>query len=293
MHRHYSNFTILILFISISFLFSHNAFAGWEVGLKGGSDSNINRAVEDSLNDTYMTGFLSFTREPSDGTDTDWSLNLFLEGTNYADSSDLNCVVAGIMPSIIFYPSTKWSVSISPFIEAIEVKDEEQSSFAFGGEVSIKQLWGQKYYTGEYFVYTDSRADIDIYSYKEKAVGLYAGINWTDAFWSEIGYGFSRGDSFRAVEEVYTIPVVTSQIGNQGGTGGQGGAGQNNSPRYSEVYNSYIINEPVDCQTIGVNMGYQFTSHIFSFINYSYTTYKGNAGNSKTHTGTIGVGYSF
>lgn len=308
MHRNYLNFILSALFTSIFILASIDAFAGWETGAKAGYDSNIDRAVEGGMSDSYMTGFLSFMREPGEGTDTDWSLKVGLEGARYADSTYLNYGTASLAPAIIFYPGPSWRVDISPFINATRVSDEEQSAVAAGGELSMKQLLGRGFYVGEYFVYTDSRADVDIYSYKEKAAGLYAGRNWTDAFWSEIGYEFSRGDSFRAVEEVTTTEVITSQIvasqagsGGNGGNGGQDGAGQGadrqggmgSSSRYSQAYNEYIINEPVDRQTIGVNMGYQFTSHVFSFVNYAYTTYKGDAGTSKSHTGAIGIGFNF
>lgn len=299
MPRHHFNFILSTLFTSIFLLLSLDAFAGWETGAKAGFDSNVDRAVEGGTSDSCMTGFLSFTRAPEKSSGTDWSLNLALEGTGYADSSELNYGMASMTPAIIFYPHTKWSINLSSFLQAKEVSDEEQSAVAFGGGINMRQLWGQRYYTGEYFLYTDSSADVDVYSYKEKAAGIYAGMNWTKAFWCEIGYEFSRGDSFRAVEEISATQVVMSQIiMSQGGTGGGmgGGTGQGamgSPPRYSDAYNAYLINEPVDRQTIGVNMGYQFTSHIFSFINYAYTSYKGDAGESESHSGTIGIGYNF
>ncbi|MBN1628079.1 MAG: hypothetical protein JW944_16290 [Deltaproteobacteria bacterium] len=296
--------SIIFIFILLS---SPPAFSGWETGAKAGYDSNIDRAVKGGISDTFMTGFLSFTREPKEDTGTDWSLNLGLEGARYAESTFLNYGMASITPSIIFYPHAKWRVDILSFAQAIAVKDEEQSSVAFGGEISMKQLWGPRYYTGEYFIYTDSKADVEIFSYKDKAVGVYAGVNWTDAFWSEIGYEFSRCDSFRAVEEIINTEIVASQIfisqaGNGGqGNNGNGGTGQEgkgqygtgNSPRYSEAYNEYIISEPVNRQIAGINTGYQFTRHVFSFINYAYVSYKGDAGDSVSHTGVIGVGYTF
>jgi hypothetical protein len=303
MHRSRLNFILSTLISCMFTLLSHNAFAGWETGAKAGYDSNIDRAVDGGISDSYMTGFLSFMKNPGEGTKTDWSLNLSLEGTHYAESAYLNSGMACIKPAIIFYPLPRWRVNISPFINATVVSDEEQSALAVGGELGMKQLLGRRFYIGEYFIYKHSRADVDVYSYKEKAAGAYAGVNWTGAFWSEVGYEFSRGDSFRAVEEIITAQVITSQIvmsqagvGGQGGTGSQGGSGQGNmgnSPRFSQSYNEYIINEPVDRQTIGINMGYQFTRNIFSFINYAYTTYKGDAGTSKSHTGTIGIGFNF
>ncbi len=308
MHRYHFNLLLLTVLASIFILSSHDVFAGWETGAKAGYDSNIDRAVEGAMSDTFMTGFLSYSREIGEGTGADWSISLGLEGARYADSTYLNYAMASIKPAIIFYPNNRWRIDISPFIQATGVSDEEQSAFAAGGEISTKQLWGRRYYSGEYFVYTDSRADVDIYSYREKAAGAYAGVNWTDAFWSEISLEFSRGDSFRAVEEIITTGVVTGQIftsqaggGGQGGNGqagegGQGGAGQygtGNSPRYSEAYNEYIINEPVDRQTIGVNMGYQFNRHLSLFVNYSHIAYNGDAGDSESHASTIGIGYNF
>jgi len=302
MYRYQIKFLLLAVLTSLFILLSYEAFAGAEIGAKAGYDSNIDRAVGGGMSDTFMAGFLSFSKEIGDGSGTDFSINLGLEGARYADSTYLNYGMVSIKPAIIFYPNTKWRIDISPFIQATGVSDEEQSALAVGGEIGMKQLWGRRYYSGEYFVYTDSRADVDIYSYKEKAVGVYAGVNWTDAFWSEMRFEFSRGDSFRAVGEIITTEVVTSQIvTSQAGKGGQGGNGQGgtgqygsgNSPRYSEAYNEYIINEPVDRQTIGVDMGYQFNRHLSLFVNYAYITYNGDAGDSESHAGTVGIGYSF
>lgn len=299
-HSHYI-FILLILFISIFFLKPPYAFARWEVGAKAGFDSNIDRAIDGGTSDSYLTGFLSIMREPGEESNIDWSLNLALEGTGYVDSKDLNYGIATVSPAIIFYPNPSWRIDISPFFQAIGVSDRDQSAVAFGGEISIRQSWNHAFYTGEYFVYTDNRADVEIYSYKDKAAGVYAGMNWTDAFWSEIGYEFSRGDSFRAVEEISITQVDMDQdSADQSGMGqggmGQGGTGQGSTgspPRYSKAFNAYIISEPVDRQTIGINMGYQFTRQIFSFINYAYTSYKGDAGTSKSHTVSIGLGYNF
>jgi predicted porin len=184
--------------------------------------------------------------------------------------------MATLSPAIIFYPDPRWSINISPFIQAIGVKDEDQSAVAAGGEISMKQQWNQTYYTGEYVVYTDNRANVDVYSYKEKAAGIFLGVNWMKALWSEIGYEFSSGDSFRAIGEVSTTQV-----------------GRGKSRRYSQAYNEYLINEPVDRKTISVNMGYQFSRHLFSFINYAYATYKGDTGTSKSHAAAVGAGYKF
>jgi hypothetical protein len=76
MHCHNFNFIFSTLFTYIFFSISPNAFARVETGAKAGFDSNIDRAVEGGISDSYMTGFLCFTRESGEGTETDWSLSL-------------------------------------------------------------------------------------------------------------------------------------------------------------------------------------------------------------------------
>jgi len=61
MQRHrLHNFNFTLLFISILFLISSDAFAGWETGVKAGYDSNIDRAINGGISDSFVTGFLFF-----------------------------------------------------------------------------------------------------------------------------------------------------------------------------------------------------------------------------------------
>jgi len=299
MQRHkLNNFIFTILLISILFLIS-DAFAGWETGVKAGYDSNVDRAIDSSISDTYAGGFLSFTRDSGEEPGVGWSLNVSLEGAGYKQSTYLNYGTASIKPSVVFHPHARWMVCLSPFARSTIVKDEEQSAVGIGGEFAMKQLLSSKYYLGEYLVYTDSSARVDIYSYKEKTAGIYAGANWTGAFWSEAGYEYSRGDSFLAVGDVVTtvtgsILDNTNQAGQNGaGQAGRGQYGNGGSIRYSQTYNEYILNEPVNRGTLGINMGYRFSRRVFSFLNYAYTTIEGDTGTSRSHSGTIGLGFNF
>src|SRR4030067_3821873 len=109
-----------------------------------------------------------------------------------------------LSPGLTFFPYLTWSVNVSPFVQGKAVADSDQSAQAFGAKVSLKQPIGKNVYLGEYYVYTESRANEDVYSYTENALGIYLGVNWTRAFFSEVGYEFSRGDSFRSIPTTNT-----------------------------------------------------------------------------------------
>src|SRR4030067_1080470 len=100
------------------------------------------------------------------------------------------------------------------YLLAKGVRASNQSAIALGGKLLFRQRLPSDFYLGEYYAYTDSRANADTFSFKEHALGAFLGRNWTRTFYTEIGYEFSRGDSFRSVGASSSF---------QGGTGGFGG----------------------------------------------------------------------
>jgi hypothetical protein len=276
MHYHSCTTKFFTLVATVFLICCPTAFAGWEAGLKTGFDTNVNRSLADEKRDFYLTAYLAFLREPPRETNLDWTMNVTLEASAYADYNDLSYGMATLVPGIIFNPIPRWSVHITPFIQAKGVSDDDQSAVAFGGKINVTQRWNQTYYTGEYVMYTDSHAEDDVYSYRETAVGLFVGVHWTSAFYSEIGYEYSHGDAFRSVGQTSTSY-----------------SGRGRSRRYSQTFNQYVIREPVDRHTVGINIGYDFSGSLFSFINYNYTLLRGDAGNSDAHTASVGMGYRF
>jgi hypothetical protein len=105
------------------------------------------------------------------------------------------------------------TVSITPFLQYKPVNDTDQSAWAFGGRVDLLQRFGKNLYLGEYGAYTDSRARVDTYSYTEFAAGVVFGGNFRPGSFAEIGYEYSRGESFLTG----TDNIVST------GTGGWGG----------------------------------------------------------------------
>ena len=168
------------------------------------------------------------------------------------------------------------------------MKDSDQSALAFGAKVSVKQQIWKKVYAGEYYVYTDSRANLDAYSFRENTLGVFLGINWTGTFSTEIGYEFSHGDSFRSLGG-----TRGPSEGKGGGKGEGGEKGGGKRRRYSAAFGNEVIREKVDRHSVGVAAGADLTRSIFSQISYAYTITKGDHGTSRDHQGFISLGFRF
>jgi hypothetical protein len=262
----------MILFLSGTM----NAFASWETGAAVGFDSNIDRSVNGGESDKYLTAYASLFWEPSGESRFGWSGASTLEGTSFANNSDLNYAIMSISPSVTYFLHALWRINISPLFEAKVVNDSDQSALTFGGQVSMTQQIGKDFYTGQYYIYKDSRADVKTYSFTEHVIGVFLGVNFTDAFFSEIGYEFSRGDSFRTLSTTSTTA-----------------SGRGKHLRYSDAFETYVIREEVDQNTIGVSAGIDWNKSLFSYIAYTYTTINGDLGSTTSHAGSLSIGYRF
>lgn len=74
----------------------------------------------------------------------------------------------------------------------------------------MRQQIKRDVYTGQYYLYRDSRADVETYSFTEHVFGVFLGVNWTEAFFTEAYYEFSRGDSFRTDSTISTTSAILS-----------------------------------------------------------------------------------
>jgi hypothetical protein len=139
----------------------------------------------------------------------------------------------------------------------------------------LREQLGEKAYLAEHYAYRDSRATSDIFSYKEHAVGALLGVNWTPVLSSEIGYEFSRGDSF--------LSVGTSTSTSGGMMGGM----------FSSGFGSDVVKERVNRHAIGATIRYEWTRSIYSVAGYTVTDLRGDVGSSISNAGFVGVGYRF
>ncbi len=258
------------------------AMAGWEWegGAKAGYSSNLNRAVNDPQSSPYLSAFFSLNREPDGGVPLDWFLVTMAEGTTYFSLSDLNTLSFNLAPGLNYVISRNWAIRLAPFFQAKEVVDSDQSALALGGKLLIKQKWGENLYTGQYYLYKNSRANVDTYSFTENALGLVLGMKLSSKSFGEFGVEFSRSDSFRAINQ-------------QTGSGSVQGRGNGNNRRFSAAFGSEVIRESVDRQALGLMIGYDWTKSIFSLAGYTFTSLQGDSGNSSDHSIFLTSGYRF
>lgn len=275
-----------ILVVGVSLLLQSLALAGWdwETGGKAGYDSNLDRAIQNPQGSGYLGAYLSVNRDPEGESRLDWTLSALVDGLVYPNLSEVNYASFTVAPGLTYFPHKDWSVNISPYLQAKSVVDAEQSGLAIGGKILLKQKWGAEFYSGQYTLYKDSRAEVDTYSFTEIALGLFLGRKFTAKAFGEIGYEFSRGDSFRTVDQTETDP-------NAQGKGK--GKGKGSDPHFSSAFGSEVIRENVDRHALGLNVGVDWTPSFYSSAGYTYTTLQGESGTSNDHSVAVSFGYRF
>lgn len=259
-----------------------SAAAGWEAGTKLGFDSNVDRSIRGGESDAYLLAYAGFNRVPSGESRGDWVFSAVAEGAAFASVTDLDYAAVTLSPGLVYFPRAGWTITVAPVLQAKTVKDSDQSAVTFGGKLELRERLGEKAYLAEHYAYRDSRATSDIFSYTEHAVGALLGVNWTPALSSELGYEYSRGDSF--------LSVGTSTA-TSGGTGGFGGGMMRGT--FSSAFGTDVVKERVDRHAVGATIGYQWTRSIFSVAGYTVTVLRGDVGSSTSNAGFVGVGYRF
>jgi len=254
--------------------------AEWDFGAKLGYESNVNRSLDDEKADTIFSAYAAYDRSPSGETRLDWTLRSTLSGSAYATEEDFNSVMAAVAPGISLFLNPIWRLNVSPFLRGKAVDDSEQSAIAWGLRATLTQKWQTRFYTGQFYNYTDSNADEDVYSYSENAIGVFVGVNWTPKFFTEIGYEYAHGDSF-----------VSFQDSPKKGSGsGQGqGQGQGQSYGFPSAFNALVIKDTVDRNSFGINAGYRLNQSLVAVFEYTYMNESGSIGSVDNHSAFIGL----
>jgi len=255
------------------------AWAGWEAGAKAGFDTNLSRSIDDGDGSGYLSAYGSYWKGHAAETRLDWTMGLIVQGAVYPSLSDVDYVASMLSPGVAYILRPGWTAALTPFLQGKAVRDSEQSALAFGGRVDLSQKFRSGIYLGEYYVYTDSRADEDVYSYTENTLGAYIGMRWTPRVFTEAGYEFSRGDSF----------FSTTAAAPPAGGGGSGRGGR----RFSSAFGAEVFKETVDGHAISVSAGVDWTKSWFSTVNYTFRTWDGESGSADDSSGYAGIGYRF
>lgn len=270
------------VFAAMILLPQGNILAGWETGAKVGFETNANRSVVDGESDTCLLGYGAYFRRGDGEHRLDWTFSAVLEGAAYAGADGMDYGSVSLAPGGIYVISPGWTVNLSPFLQAKAVRDTDQSALAFGARADLRQEFLGKFYLGETFSYVDSRAREDTYSYNEVAAGALFGVNWTPATFTEIGYRYSRGDSF------LSVGTVSSSSGG-GGPGYRGGT----DPRFSAAFGNEVVKDLVDTHSVEISAGIDWTRSLFSVASFSWQVARGDVGTARSRSGYAGIGYRF
>lgn len=270
------------IFLILLIISPFPALAGWEWegGGKVGYDSNLDRAMDNAIGSPIATAFLSLNRNPGLGSGLNWSLFSSLEGNLYFNLTDLNSAQLTVAPGLNYSPDKIWNVNLSPFIQAKGVSDSDQSAVAWGVKVTLKEQINDRLYSGQYYRYKNSTANAETYSFVENALGIFLGYNWTKMIFSEIGYEFSKGDTF-----------LTSGEGQTFSEGGGKGKGKNR--RYSQAFDSVVVRTDATRQVIGLTLGIDWSKNFYSLVEYAFTTIRTDLGDANSQAAFFQIGYRF
>jgi len=270
---------LVVVVVPTLFWKSSPARAGWEAGVRAGFDTNLSRSIDDGDGSGSLSAYGSYWKGHAAETRYDWTMGIIVQGAVYPSLSDVDYAAAMLSPGVAYIIRPGWTATVSPFLQGKAVRDSEQTALAFGGRVGLSQKFRSGFYLGEYYVYTDSRAEEDVYSYTENTLGMYLGMRWTPRVFTEAGYEFSRGDSFLSTK-VAAPPV--------GGSGpGRGGR------RYSTAFEAEVFKETVDVHAISVSAGIDWSRSWYSTVNFTYRTWDGDSGSADDSSGYAGIGYRF
>lgn len=280
------------------------ASAGWQAGLKAAVDSNVTRELGGGKTDEYVLGSASYSGGGTGEERLDWLYTVAAEGAAYASVTKLNYGAVALSPGLLYHFSPSWTVSLAPFLRFKASNDSDQSATAFGLTASLRQQLTDVFYAEERYTYTDNRARADVFSYTEHALGALLGARWTERLWTELGYGFSRGDSFRTVD-ASTSSTATGSAGSSGSTGsggmsGSSGSGMGAARTAARMMNSLdnssgkgLIKEPVRTHTVTATLGLNLGSGFTPFAGYTYEAATGASGTAHSNIGFLGLNYEF
>ena len=273
---------------ALCFLTTSALYADWETGARGGYNSNVDHSIKDPESDSYVAGYIAFTKGVTGESRLNWTMDGNLEVAGYLKNTDLSYGELTLAPALVYFLRHNWTVSVSPFVQGRAVKDSDQSAVTLGGKISMRERISPIFYLSQYYLYRNSSASSSVYSTWEHALGAVGGINWTKRFYTELGYEFSHGDAFRSHDD--SIATETGYLSGAGRGRRTMGGGH---ATFSSTFDTVVFQEIVDRHAVGITFGFDWTKSFFTTAGYTYSTMKGDSGTSRDHATFVGLGYRF
>jgi hypothetical protein len=274
-------FGIAVLGAGLALASSDIGWAGWQAGVRLATDSNVTRTVDGGTADQYLWGSLSFRGGGTGQERLDWAYTAAVEGALYAEVDEFSYAGVSFSPEALYHLSPSWTASAAPFVFVKGANDPDQSALAFGLRLALAQRLSEQFYAGEHYVYTNSRARDAEFSYSEHTVGAFLGASWTPRLWTELGYDFAHGDSFRTVETEGASDTPTH--------GGMGGMGDHRE----RAFGFDLVRENVDNHFLSATAGWNLSTALTPYIGYTYRVTRGDLGTATSHIGYLGATYQF
>ncbi|MBI5016019.1 MAG: hypothetical protein HZB55_11110 [Deltaproteobacteria bacterium] len=262
------------------------AHAGVTAGMRIGYDSNVDRSVDEPRGEGYGSALVTWGRDAPGEDRLEWTAALSGEATAYLGLEDLDTAALAGEAGLLWVPKAGWTLSAVPFAQARAVRDTDQSAVALGVRAGLRRQLKAAWYVAGSCAYTDSRAREEVYSFREHAVGAALGAEWTPRLSTEMGYQFSRGDSFRAVGDAGGPALLRPLPVARRGPGGPGG----NGPRTyaSGAFGEDLVSEIVDQHAVGVTLGLQGPGILSWSAGYWYAVSNGDSGTAVRHEVFVG-----
>jgi hypothetical protein len=267
-----------------------SAYAEWETGVRTGYNSNVDHSIRDPQSDSYVSGYLSYAKGISGESRLNWTFDANLEGVAYLRNEGLSYGELTLSPALVYFLHRDWAVSISPFVQGRAVKDSDQSALTLGGKVTMRERLNPTFYLSQFYMYRNAMASSSVYSTWEHALGAVLGANWTKRFFTELGYEFSRGESFRSLDNSTTADKSGPPVA---GNGNDRGAMRGSRAKFSSTFDTIVFREVVDRHAVGITFGLDWTKALYSTAGYTYGTMKGESGTSHDQAGFVTLGYRF
>ena len=252
------------------------ASAGWEAGGKIGFDSNVNRAAVGGEGDGFLAAYAAYLREPSGERRYGATGLASLEAGRYFEFTDLSYAAVTVAPGIVYFPRWWLTLSVGPFLRGRIVQDSDQSAVSFGGKIAFRERIRPNLLLGQYYLFTDHRAEADVFSYTEHALGISIGGNLSKKMYGEAGYEFARGETF--------LTVATAAPSSEG-------SGMHRM--FSGAFHSDVVREDVDRHALSFSTSVALSSSAFLQAGYVFSAYDGERSSFHSHSGYAGAGYRF
>jgi hypothetical protein len=266
------------------------AHAGWEATSALGFDSNVDRAVTAGTSDWYLWGRLGQAWEGRERGVFRPTFEAALDGTVWAEHSDLSALQGTLTPGVGSSLWNGWSLALAPFLRVQAVRDSDQSSAAFGAKLGLSQPLSSRFSLGEYYLFTRNEARESAFSYTEHALGVLLAAAWTAAFSTELSYEFAWGDSFVSFREPETQTAAKAAPGRGRGNQSSGTPLTANLP-VATTEGAVIVRENVHRHTFGLAAGLELRARWTALAGYNLSREDTSVGTVESHSGFVGLSY--